>query len=126
MDGYGPYEREVGWERNARGGATAQEDLVNLSRENQAQTYLVSARPTTEQKFSGDGKTFVDFEAHLQCFEVVTSRRGVTDLMKYLELQHWFTGPALEVCSLYDRLKTTCGESIASYICLLSACLRRC
>ena len=79
MDGYGPYEREVGWERNARGGATAQEDLVNLSRVNQAQTYLVSARPTPEQKFSGDGKTFVDFEAHLQRFEVVTSRRGVTD-----------------------------------------------
>ena len=38
-------------------------------------------------------------------FELVVDRAGVSDLVKYLELQHWFCGLAGQVCDLYKGHK---------------------
>ena len=84
-----PYENPVG------------EGLLRVSSENQSHQILMSCRPPPDKRYSGIDKT-EDLESHLNQLELVTSRGQVPDLMKYLELRHWFTGPALNVCKLYE------------------------
>ena len=84
-----PYENSIG------------EQLLRITAENQGRELLIASRPPAEKRFSGDNKG-VDFESHMNQFNLTTQREGVSDLLRFLELRHWFCGAALTVCSLYE------------------------
>ena len=79
------------------------QDLLRITAESRNRELIISSRPPADQKYSGNGRK-VDFEAHLNQYELVTNRQGVSDWIKFLELPHWFSGPALNICNLYKSL----------------------
>ena len=87
---YHPYQNDVG------------QDLLRLQVANNARDFLVSNRPPACERFTGN-KDGTDFENTLNWFELVTTQVGVTDLQRFMELRHYFAGPAGTVCSLYER-----------------------
>ena len=90
-----------GWDGRT---SNVQDDLYQLQREINAGDKLMSQRPPSERKFSGEGNS-VDFEATLHQFDLVTSIPGVTEHMKFLEYRHWFKGPALAIVGLYESVE---------------------
>ena len=78
-------------------------DLLRITAESRNRDLIISSRPPIDQKYSGNSKK-IDFEAHLNQFEMVTNRQGVSDWIKFLELPHWFVGPALSICNLYKSM----------------------
>ena len=98
--------RRVGAEGGARDArdTNVQEAIYQLQREINAGDKLMSQRPPSERRFSGEGNT-VDFEATIRQFDLVTGIPGVTEHMKFLEYRHWFKGPALAVVGLYESVE---------------------
>ena len=65
---------------------------------------MVSSRPPRDKRFSGDERAggVVDFEAHLNQFELATEGENLTDRMRFVEMGYWFMGSAGQIVSMYD------------------------
>ena len=79
--------------------------LIEVQAQNNAFQMLAQRRP--KEKFSGDTKR-VDFETYLRKFEVMTDLPGATDVMKLMELEHWFTGKAGLVVNRFLTARDPC------------------
>ena len=99
-EGYGGGHANNNWTQGTYENSIGAQ-ILSITTQSVARDLLVSARPPPEKRFSGDGRG-IDFESHLNLFNMNTERQGISDLMKVLEVKHWFSGQALKVCELYD------------------------
>ena len=77
--------------------------ILALQAEEGARKNLKSQRPTPENRFSGEN-SLIDFDSHFNTYELAMDVPGVTDKMKFFELQHWLSGMAMKVVSMYQNL----------------------
>ena len=65
----------------------------------ESQVWKVVAQKRPLKKFNGD-QTKIDFTTHLRKYESAMSQNGITYEIMNTELQHWFSGLALETIEL--------------------------
>ena len=75
-------------------------DSLRFFSEKECRELVASGRPTKDNRFSDFGCK-IDFDSHMNLFEQTVEVDGVKKLVQFLELQHWFAGPALAVCNIY-------------------------
>ena len=75
--------------------------LLTVNLRAHSRDLMVQGRPRPEKRFSGGNAQ--DLESFMTQFEKVTNLEGVTDQMKFSELQHWTSGPASLVVSQYEN-----------------------
>ena len=75
--------------------------LLTVNLRAHSRDLMVQGRPRPEKRFAGGNAQ--DLESFLTQFEKVTNLEGVTDQMRFSELQHWVSGPASLVVSQYEN-----------------------
>ena len=85
--------------------------LLQLQTEQGAREILRNLRPSPENRFSGENAD-LDFESHFNSFEKAMEGPGVSDKMKFGELQHWFSGTAMIVVNTYKNIPNS-SEALA-------------
>ena len=75
--------------------------LLTVNLRSHGRDLLISARPPKDKRFSGeDGR---DFESFMNQYTLAMKVDGVTDQMRFTELQHWVTGTASLIVCTYEN-----------------------
>ena len=82
-------------------GGDVASSLLTVNLRSHGRDLLISSRPPKDKRFSGDDGR--DFESFMNQYNLAMKVEGVTDQMRFTELQHWVTGTASLIVCIYEN-----------------------